>query len=73
MEDKGEKMNETIKISVDYYEKDDQVITFVNGYALREQIPSVAYKLAKAAGQAHLPICTYPANGSVPIHTKEAV
>jgi len=57
-----------IKVWVDYYERDDDVRVFVNGYALCREASTIeiARKLAKDAGQEHLDITTYPDKNGLP-------
>jgi hypothetical protein len=48
-------------VTIDYYEADDSVHVFVAGYAINKADATVhaAVAIAKAAGQAEVPITTY--------------
>lgn len=67
-------MSEKIRIWADYYEADQSIHVFVNGYALtpEESTIPIAEKIAKAAGQSFLPIHTYKISGP-PTHTHNKI
>ena len=54
---------QVISVWAHHYDKDDTWIVFINGHALVERDLSIAYDLARGAGQEYLPVTLYNKTG----------
>jgi hypothetical protein len=64
-----------LKITANYYDhipgyQDEKFIIFVNGHALVEDNPQIAWKLAKENGQSKLPMTVYGTDGPLVTYVK---